>query len=62
MPTQNAQHLLDFSKVRAHFCLLPYNTSQEPNGNCSEKTCSDVFVFVWGGFFSGGFSAGDHCK
>ena len=32
-----------------NFCLLPFDTSQEPDGNCSEKP---VGCFVSGGFSS----------
>ena len=37
-----------FRKVRANFCLLPCDTSQEPNGNCSEKLVQmNFFYFGW---------------
>ena len=39
-----------FRKVRANFSLLPCDTSQEPNGNCSEKLVQMNF-FILGGFF-----------
>ena len=35
-----------FQKVRANFCLLPCDASQEPNGNCSEKLFQMKF-FIW---------------
>ena len=64
-PTQNPEipkkaprsHEL-FRKVRANFCPLPCDTSQEASGNCSEKTCSDA-LFYSGWIFSGGFSFSD---
>ena len=37
-------------EVRAHFCLLAFDASQEPNGNCSEKLVQMNF-FILGGFF-----------
>ena len=37
--------------------LLPCDTSQEPNGSCSEKNSFWWNFFVLGGFFSGGFSS-----
>ena len=56
-PTPNPEiptkipHLRElFWKVRANFCPLPYDTSQEPNGNCSEKLVQMNF-FILGGFF-----------
>ena len=39
-----------FRKVRANFCLLPCDTSQEPNGNCPEKLVQMNFLIL-GGFF-----------
>ena len=37
-----------FRKIRANFCLLPCDTSQEPNGNCSEKLVqTNLFYFGW---------------
>ena len=39
-----------FREVRANFCLLHCDTSQEPTGNCSEKLVQMNF-FIWGGFF-----------
>ena len=39
-----------FRKVRANFCLLPCDTSQESVGNCSEKLVQMNF-FIVGGFF-----------
>ena len=39
-----------FRKVRVNFSLLPCDTSQEPNGNCSEKLVQMNF-FILGGFF-----------
>ena len=48
-----------FRKVRANFCLLPYDTSQEPNGNYLEKLVQMNF-FIWDGWlFSGGFLSSD---
>ena len=47
-----------FRKVRANFCLLPCNASQEPDGNCSEKLVQMNF-FILGGVFSGGFSSSE---
>ena len=45
-------------KVRANFCLLPCNTSQERDRNCSDKLVQmDFFNFGW--IFSGGFSSSD---
>ena len=32
-----------FPTIRANFGLFPCDTSQEPNGNCSRKNCSDEF-------------------
>ena len=43
-----------FREIRANFCLLPCDTSQEPNGNCSEKLVQMNF-FILGGLFLGGF-------
>ena len=40
-----------FREVRANFCLLPCDTSQEPNGNCSEKLVQ-MNIFILGGFSS----------
>ena len=34
-----------FREVRADFCLLPCDTSQEPSGNCSEKLVQMNIVF-----------------
>ena len=56
-PTQNPEipkntprsHEL-FRKVRANICLLPCDTSQEPNGNCSEILVQ-MNCFILGGFF-----------
>ena len=45
-----------FRKVRANFCLLSSDTSQEPNGNCSEKLVQMNF-FILGWNFSAGFSS-----
>ena len=67
-PTQNPEipkktprlHEL-FRKVRANFCLLPCDASQEPDGNCSEKLVQMNF-FILGGFFRGGFSSSDPLK
>ena len=39
-----------FRKVRANFCLTPCETSQETDGNCSEKLVHMNF-FILGGFF-----------
>ena len=39
-----------FQKVCVNFCLLPCDTSQEPNGNCYEKLVQMNF-FILGGFF-----------
>ena len=39
-------HKLFFFKVRANFCLFPCDTSQDPNGNCSEKLVEMNF-FIW---------------
>ena len=39
-----------FRKVSANFCLLPCDTSQEPNGNCSKKLVQMNF-FILGNFF-----------
>ena len=39
-----------FRKIRANFCLLPCDKSQEPKGNCSEKLVQMNF-FMLGGFF-----------
>ena len=39
-----------FRKVRANFSLLSCDTSQEPNGNCSDKLIQMNF-FILGGFF-----------
>ena len=39
-----------FRKVRANFCLLPCDASQETNRNCSEKLVQMNF-FILGGFF-----------
>ena len=36
---------------RTNFCLLPCGTSQEPNGNWSDKLVQMNF-FIWGGFSS----------
>ena len=47
-----------FRKVRANFCLLSSDTSQEPNGNCSEKLVQMNF-FILGWNFSAGFSSCD---
>ena len=41
-----------FRKVRANFCLLPCDASQEPIGNCSEKLLQMNF-FTLGGFCKG---------
>ena len=35
-----------FRQVRTNFCLLPCDVGQEPNGNCSEKTCSDELFLL----------------
>ena len=61
MPTQNPEmpqkslrlHEL-FRKVRANFSLLSCDTSQEPNGNYSDKLVQMNF-FIFGGFLGGGF-------
>ena len=34
-----------FRRVRVNFCLLPCETSQEPNKNCSEKLGQKNFLF-----------------
>ena len=39
-----------FPKVRANFCLLPCDTSQQPDGDCSEKLVQMTFLF-WVDFF-----------
>ena len=39
-----------FRKVRANFCLLPCDASQEPNVNCSDELVQMNF-FILGGFF-----------
>ena len=39
-----------FRKVRANFCPLPCDTSQEPDGNCSDELVQMNF-FILGGFF-----------
>ena len=39
-----------FRQVHVNFRLLPCDTSQEPNGNCSEKLVQMHF-FILGGFF-----------
>ena len=39
-----------FRKVHANFCLLPCDTSQEPDGNCSEKLAHMNF-FILDDFF-----------
>ena len=44
-----------FRKVRANISLLSCDTSQEPNGNCSDKLVQMNF------FILGGFSACDGC-
>ena len=53
-PTQNPeipkQHLVYTNFFEKSFCLLPCDTSQEPNRNCSEKTCSDDLFFGGGGW------------
>ena len=41
-----------FRKVRVNFCLLPCDTSQESNGNCSDKLVQ-MNIFILGGFFVG---------
>ena len=47
---KNGAFTRTLSKVRMKFCLLPCDTSQEPNGNCSEKlvqmNCLNCFYFV----------------
>ena len=43
-----------FRKVRANFCLLPCDTSQGPNRDCSEKLVQMSF-FILGAFFRVGF-------
>ena len=43
-----------FQKVRANFSLLSCDTSQEPNGTCSDKLVQMNF-FYFGCIFSGGF-------
>ena len=48
-------------KVRANFSLLSCDTSQEPDGNCSEKLVQMNF-FYFGWIFSGGFSSSDSEK
>ena len=40
-----------FRKVRANFCPLPCDRSQEPNGNCSEKLVQMHFFILGLGFF-----------
>ena len=42
-----------FRKLRANFCLLPYETSQEPNRNCSEKFVQMNFL-IFGEFWGPG--------
>ena len=37
-------------QVRANFCILPCDTSQERNGHCSEKLVQ-MNLFILGGFF-----------
>ena len=39
-----------FRSVRASFCLLPCDASQEHSGNCSEKLVQ-MNIFILGGFF-----------
>ena len=37
-----------FRKVRANFCLLPCEASQETNGNCSAKLVQmNLFILLW---------------
>ena len=47
--TKKTPRLHDFfRKVRANFCLLPCDTSQEPNGYCSDKFVQmNSFYFGW---------------
>ena len=39
-----------FRKVRVNFCLLPFDVSQEPDGNYSDKLVQMKF-FILGRFF-----------
>ena len=63
-PTQNPEipkktacsHEL-LREVRVKFCLLPCGTSQEPNGNSSEKFVQMNFSFFGGWIYSGGHSS-----
>ena len=50
IPKKTARLRELFRKVRANFCPLPYDTSQEPDGNCSDKLVQMNF-FILGGFF-----------
>ena len=45
-----------FRKVRANFWPLPCDTSQEPNGSCSEELVQMNFLIL-GGFFRVDFPA-----
>ena len=49
-------------KVRANFCLLPSDTSQEPNRDCSRKLVQMSFLFWVGLFKSGGFSSSEFSR
>ena len=35
-----------FEKIAQTFCLLPFDTSQEPDGNCSEKPVQMNFFIL----------------
>ena len=50
IPKQTPRSRELFRRVRVNFCLLPCDTSQGPNGNCSEKLVEMNF-FILGGFF-----------
>ena len=50
IPKKNTRSRELFEKVRANFSLLPCDTSQEPNGSCSENSFRWTFLF-WVDFF-----------
>ena len=48
--TKNTAFTELVQRVRANFCLLPCDMSQEPNGNCSEKLVQ-MNLLMLGGFW-----------
>ena len=53
-PRQNSNQNFGASRPKSTARICTIKKNQEPNGNCSDTTCSDAF-FILGGFFSDGF-------